>query len=148
MKLTFCKTLKFFKSYTNSNWAEDHNIKRLTSKHVFNVNNDVISWFSKRQSTMTLFICEIEYTEQILSVKKTIWLWNLMTQLTYDIEYFQTIMIYKKNENAIVFVKNLQFHARIKYIDIQIHFIKEKVIERFYWSVLRAHRSNDSWRSH
>jgi hypothetical protein len=67
---------------------------------------------------MTLFICEIEYTEQILIVKKTIWLRNLMIQLTCDVEYFQTIMIYEDNQNVIVFVENSQFHARIKYIDI------------------------------
>ncbi len=78
---------------------------------------------------MILFICEVEYTEQTLVVKETIWLRNLMTQLTCDVEYFQAIMIYEDNQNVIAFVKNSQFHARIKYIDIQIHFIKEKVIE-------------------
>jgi hypothetical protein len=40
-------------------------------------------------------------------------------------------MIYENNQNAIVLIKNSQFHARIKHIDIQIHFIKEKVIEEF-----------------
>jgi hypothetical protein len=54
-----------------------------------------------------------------------------MTQLTCDVEYFQTMMIYENNQIAIVLIKNSQFHARIKYIDIQIHFIKEKVIEEF-----------------
>ncbi len=39
------------------------------------------------------------------------------------------MMIYENNQNAIVFVKKSQFHARIKHIDIQTHFIKEKVIE-------------------
>ncbi len=80
---------------------------------------------------MTLFIYEIEYTEQTLIVKKTIWLRNLMIQLTNDVEYFQTIMIYENNQNVITLIKNSQFHARTKYIDIQTHFIKEKVIEDF-----------------
>jgi hypothetical protein len=38
-------------------------------------------------------------------------------------------MIYEDNQSVIVFVKNSQFHARIKHIDIQTHFIKEKMIE-------------------
>ncbi len=54
-----------------------------------------------------------------------------MIQLIYNVKYFQTIMIYKDNQNVIVLIKNFQFHARIKYIDIQIHFIKEKMIEKF-----------------
>jgi hypothetical protein len=40
-------------------------------------------------------------------------------------------MIYEDNQNVIVLIKNSQFHARIKHIDIQTHFIKEKVIEEF-----------------
>jgi hypothetical protein len=38
-------------------------------------------------------------------------------------------MIYKNNQSVIALIKNLQFHARIKHIDIQTHFIKQKVIE-------------------
>jgi hypothetical protein len=87
MKLMFRETLKFLKSYTNSNWAEDQNIRRSISEYAFNVDSDVISWFSKRQFIVTLSICEIEYTKQILVAKEAIWLRNLMTQLTCDVEY-------------------------------------------------------------
>jgi hypothetical protein len=38
-------------------------------------------------------------------------------------------MIYENNQDVIALIKNSQFHARTKHIDIQIHFIKEKVIE-------------------
>ncbi len=131
MRLMFRETLKLLKSYTNSNWTKNQNIKRSISEYVFNVDNDVINWFSKRQFIVTLFIYEIEYTKQILIAKKTIWLQNLMIQLTCDDEYSQTMMIYKNNQNVIVLIKNSQFHARIKYIDIQTHFIKEKMIEEF-----------------
>jgi CobQ-like glutamine amidotransferase family enzyme len=54
-----------------------------------------------------------------------------MTQLTCDAEYSQAMMIYEDNQNVIALIKNSQFHARIKHIDIQIHFIREKVIEEF-----------------
>jgi hypothetical protein len=131
MKLMFRESLKFLKSYTNSDWAENQDIRRSISEYAFNVDNDVINWFSKRQFIVTLFICEIEYTRQILIAKEAIWLRNLMIQLTCDVEYFQTITIYENNQSVIVLIKNSQFHARIKHIDIQIHFIKEKVIEDF-----------------
>jgi hypothetical protein len=54
-----------------------------------------------------------------------------MTQLTCDVEYSQAVVIYENNQSAIVLVKNSQFHARIKHIDIQTHFIRKKVIEEF-----------------
>jgi hypothetical protein len=72
MKLIFRETLKLLKSYTNSNWAEDQNIKRFIFEYVFNVSNDVINWFSKRQFIVTLSICEIKYTKQTLIAKKII----------------------------------------------------------------------------
>jgi hypothetical protein len=97
MKLMFRETLKFLKNYTNSNWAENQNIKRSISEYAFNVDNDVINWFSKRQFIVTLFICEIEYTRQILIAKEAIWLRNLMIQLTCNVEYFHTMMIYENN---------------------------------------------------
>jgi hypothetical protein len=87
MKLMFREALKFLKSYTNSNWTENQDIKRSISEYAFNVDNDVINWFFKRQFIVTLFICEIEYTRQILIAKEVIWLRNLMTQLTCDVEY-------------------------------------------------------------
>ncbi len=40
-------------------------------------------------------------------------------------------MIYENNQDVISLIKNFQFHARTKHIDIQIHVIKEKVIEDF-----------------
>jgi hypothetical protein len=54
-----------------------------------------------------------------------------MTQLTCDVEYSQTIIIYENNQDVIALIKNSQFHAQTKHIDIQIHFFKEKVIEDF-----------------
>jgi hypothetical protein len=41
------------------------------------------------------------------------------------------MMIYENNQNIIALIKNFQFHARIKHIDIQIHFIKEKMMKKF-----------------
>jgi hypothetical protein len=131
MKLIFREALKFLNDYTNSNWAEDQNIRRSISEYAFNVNSEIISWFSKRQSIVTLFICETEYTEQTLVVKEIIWLRNLMTQLTCDVEYSQAIVIYENNQDVIALIKNSQFHARTKHIDIQTHFIKKKVIDEF-----------------
>jgi hypothetical protein len=131
MKLMFRKALKSLKNYTNSSWIKNQNIRRSISKYVFNVDNDVIKRFSKRQLIVTLSICEIVYTKQILIAKKAIWLRNLMTQLRCDVEYFQTMIIYENNQNVIVLIKNSQFHARIKHIDIQTYFIKKKMIEKF-----------------
>jgi hypothetical protein len=145
IKLMFRETLKSLKNYTNSNWTKNQDIKRLISEYAFNVNSEIINWFSKRQSIVTLFICEIEYTKQTLITKEIICLRNLMIQLTCDVEYFQAIIIYENNQNVIALIKNFQFHARRMHIDIQTHFIK-KNDRRFHRFNLCVYRSNDNWR--
>jgi hypothetical protein len=109
MKLMFREALRFLKEYTNSNWTKDQNIKRSISEYAFNVNSEIINWFSKRQSIVTLFICEIEYTEQTLAIKEIIWLRNLMIQLMNNVEYSQAIMIYKNNQTSLLWSKILNF---------------------------------------
>ncbi len=42
MKLIFRETLKSLNDYTNSNWAEDQNIRKSISEYAFNVNNEII----------------------------------------------------------------------------------------------------------
>ncbi len=56
MKLMFQKSLKRLKEYTNFDWVDDQNIKRSIWSYVFNINNEIISWSSKRQSIVTLSI--------------------------------------------------------------------------------------------
>jgi hypothetical protein len=46
-------------------------------------------------------------------------------------DMFETQSCGQSNQNVIVLVENSQFHARIKHIDIQTHFIKMKIIEEF-----------------
>ncbi len=64
MKLMFQKSLKRLKEYTNFDWIDDQNIKRLISSYAFNINNKIINWSSKRQLIVILFICEVEYIDQ------------------------------------------------------------------------------------
>jgi hypothetical protein len=92
MKLMFREALKFLKNYTNSNWAKDQDIRRSISEYVFNVNNEIINWFSKRQFIVTLYICEIEYAKQTLVAQKIISLYRMLFQHNEakDAENYQT----------------------------------------------------------
>ena len=72
LRLTFSESLQSLVDYIDVDWANDKNTRRFTSNYVFHLNNAVINWQSKRQATITLFICEAEYMSQIQIVKKII----------------------------------------------------------------------------
>ena len=86
------------------------------------------------------FICEIEYMNQIQIVKKIIWLSNLLNELqffnaiknnliVYEIFVYclVVIIIYCDNQKTQTLIRNFNQHVRNKHIDIQQHFVKNKM---------------------
>ena len=152
--LIFVESLISFIDYSDADWEDDHDTRRFIFEYVFNVESDAISWFSKRQSTVVLSICEAKYMSQTQIVKEVIWLFDLLTQLqrsnvssflktesqtlivyegmlssssssTYSLV---VIVIYCDNQRTVALAKNSTQHSRIKHIAIQQHFVREKIV--------------------
>ena len=129
LRLTFRGDLKFLTGYSDADWAGDRNTRRSTSGYIFNVGSGAISWSSKQQPTVALSTCEAEYIGQTHAAKEAIWLKALIDQLNPENSSPMATIIYGDNQGAIALAKNPQFHARTKHIDIQHHFIREKINE-------------------
>jgi hypothetical protein len=129
LRLTFRGDLTFLAGYTDADWAGDRNTRRSTSGYIFNVGSGAISWSSKRQPTVALSTCEAEYIGQTHAAKEAIWLKALIDQLNPENASPMATIIYGDNQGAIALAKNPQFHARTKHIDLQHHFIREKINE-------------------
>lgn len=137
-------TLKYrliYKNYNNSpltlegfsdaNWGGDTN-KKSTGAYLYYINNNLISWCSKKQPTVALSSCESEYMALTQASREAVWLIKLISQLKCEyIKYTQiNIPIHLDSQSAIALAKNPEFHARTKYIDIQNHYVRELVIKR------------------
>ena len=125
LELVYTGDFKPLLGYSDADWAGDHDTRRSTSGYIFNIG----SWSSKRQPTVALSSCEAEYMGQTQATKEAIWLQDLLQNLTGSTEEPQATIIYCDNQGAIALAKNPQFHARTKHIDIQHHFVREKVAE-------------------
>jgi hypothetical protein len=69
---------------------------------------------------------EAEYMSTTLAAKHAIWLNNFFSFLGFPQE--EPAYLYMDNKSAIDLAQNsCQFHPRSKHIDIQYHFIAEKV---------------------
>ena len=80
LRLIFVELLTSLADYSDANW-NDHDTCRFIFEYVFNIESDVINWFSKRQSIIALFTYEAKYISQTQIVKEIIWLFDLLTQL-------------------------------------------------------------------
>jgi hypothetical protein len=146
MKLMFRETLKLLKNYINSNWKKNQNIRRWISKYVFNVNNDVINWFSKRQFIVTLFIYEIEYTKQILIAKKS----YLITKLDDSVDIRRRIFSddddIRKQSECYRFDRKFSVSRTNQAHRYSNSLHQRKSDRRIHRLSLRVYQSNDSWR--
>lgn len=87
-----------------------------------------ISWPSKLQATVGLPTCEAEYIGQTNATKEAIWLRRLLNEVQPEADNeARATIIYCDNQGAMALAKDPQFHARTKHIDMQHHFVREKV---------------------
>ncbi|KAK8914337.1 hypothetical protein KSP39_PZI023872 [Platanthera zijinensis] len=110
--------------HVDSDWGGDLDSRRSTSGYVFTLFGGAISWMSRRQGVVALSSTEAEYMALTHASKEAIWLRRLCWELGFE---QGPVKIWCDSQGAIQLAKNPAFHARTKHIDIQYHFIREKV---------------------
>ena len=69
-----------------------------------------------------------EYKALDLATTELIWLQSLLKELRVRVE--QVPILWCDNMGATSLASNLVFHARTKHIEIDVHFIREKVLSK------------------
>jgi hypothetical protein len=112
--------------YCDADWADDLEDRRSTTWFVFMMGGGATSWSSKQQPTIALSTTEAEYMASTHATKEAIWMNKLMKELGYMKEK-KAMVIRCDNQGAISLTKNPTQHARTKHIDVQHHFVRERV---------------------
>jgi hypothetical protein len=112
--------------YCDADWVGDLEDRRSTTGFVFMMGGGATSWSSKRQPTIALSTTEAEYMASTQATKEAIWMTKLMKELGYMKEK-KVMVIRCDNQGAISLTKNPTQHARTKHIDVQHHFVRERV---------------------
>ena len=113
-------------NYTDADWDGCYDIRKFTEVYLFLLYEGFISWCSKCQQFITLFLTKAEYMTEMQATKKAIWLCCFLS----EIDYFHdnnVVIIWADNNKAMNLARNPEFYAHIKHIDIQYHFICEAV---------------------
>jgi len=84
------------------------------------LNNNLISWFAKRQTTLSCSSAEAEYRGVDNVVSESCWLQNLLLELHCPIQKVYC-------DNVIYLASNPVQHQCTKHIEMDIHFVQEKV---------------------
>ena len=86
-----------------------------------------ISWKSKKQPTVALSSAEAEYRSMRAITAELSWLTRLLSEL--QVPSIIPIPIKSDSQAAIYIAKNSVFHERTKHIELDCHFVREKLHE-------------------
>jgi hypothetical protein len=59
--------------YSDFNWDEDLNTRKLTSEYVFQLTNESVSWSIKHQKIVALLFCKVKYIT-LTEITKAVWM--------------------------------------------------------------------------
>jgi hypothetical protein len=102
--------------YTDSDWAGSVSDRKSTSGCCFSLGSAMISWQSKKQSSIALSTAEAEYIVACSASCEAIWLRKLLTGL-FDLEMEATTILCD-NQSCIKMTENHVFHDKSKHIEI------------------------------
>jgi hypothetical protein len=112
-------------AYSDADWAGCPDSRRSTSGFCVYLGDNLVSWSSKRQATVSCSSAEAEYRVVAHVVAECCWLRQLFQEL--HIQLPQATVVFCDNVSAIYMTANPVHHKRTKHIEIDIHFVREKV---------------------
>ena len=111
--------------YSNADWAGCPDTCRSTSGFYVYLGDNLVSWSSKRQTTVSRSSAEAEYHVVAHVVAECCWLRQLLQELHISIPL--ATVVYCDNVSTVYMTANPVHHRRTKHIEIDIQFVREKV---------------------
>ncbi|RVX01052.1 Retrovirus-related Pol polyprotein from transposon TNT 1-94 [Vitis vinifera] len=120
-------TNKEIEIFSDADWAGSVTDRRSTSGYCSFVWGNLVTWRSKKQSVVARSSAEAEFRAMAQGICEGIWLNRLLEELRVPLKH--PMVLYCDNQAAISIAKNPVHHDRTKHVEIDRHFIKEKIKE-------------------
>lgn len=111
--------------YTDVDWAGCPDTRRSTSGYYLFLGDNLVSWSSKRQHTVSRSSAEAEYRGVANAVAEACWLRRLLLELHRPLR--TATVVYCDNISAVYLSTNPVQHQRTKHVEIDLHFVRERV---------------------
>jgi hypothetical protein len=115
-------------AYCDLHWARDPLNRRSTSGFGVFFGHCLISWQSKKQLVVSQSSTEAEYQSMAYATAKLYWLKMLLKEIQLPLTV--PPCLYCDNLGALALAFNLIYYARTKHIEVDYHFIHEKILHK------------------
>jgi hypothetical protein len=111
--------------YLHADWAGCPDTRKSISGYAVFLGDNLVSWSSKRQNTVSHSSAEAEYRAIANAVTEASWLRQLLAELHTPLR--QATLVYCDNISTVYMSSNPVQYQRTKHIEIDLHFVRERV---------------------
>ena len=111
--------------FTDADWAGSVTDRRSTSGYCAYVRGNLVTWRSKKQGVVARSSAEAEFRTVTQGICERLWIHRVLEELKMKTEL--PLKFYSYSKAAISIAHNPVQHDRTKHIEIDRHFMKEKL---------------------
>lgn len=113
------------KAYADSDWARCPVTRKSVSGYCVFLGDSLVTWKSKKQSTLSRSSSEAEYRCMASATCEIIWLANVLGDM--GVKNLLPVVLHCDNSSALQIAGNPVFHEKTKHFEIDVHLVREKV---------------------
>ncbi|XXG70266.1 hypothetical protein AAC387_Pa06g3063 [Persea americana] len=114
--------------FTDADWAGCLDDRKSTSGYGIFLGSNLLSWSSKKQTTVARSSTEAEYRGIALASCELLWVQYLLSELGFSMR--SLAIVWCDNIGAIYLSANPIFHGRTKHVEIDVHFVRDLITKR------------------